>query len=119
MSQLFREKNKLKLLTFEKYSDFILKSTIRKRPTNSGKVAEFKKKFEIAECFRKIAVNFCSTGGRASSGTGNTGREKEKRGRGHGCSIIKLQNEYLAALLLKYGVIKKSFSHHLEFLGAL
>jgi hypothetical protein len=43
MSQLFREKNKLKLLKFEKNCDFILMSAVRKRPKNRGKVAEFKK----------------------------------------------------------------------------
>jgi hypothetical protein len=44
MSQVFSEKNKLKLLKFEKNCDFILKSTGRKRPKNSGNVAEFLKK---------------------------------------------------------------------------
>jgi hypothetical protein len=43
MLQVFREKNKLKLLKFEKNCEFVLRLTVRKRPTNSGKVAEFLK----------------------------------------------------------------------------
>jgi hypothetical protein len=41
MVQVFRKKKKLKLLKFEKNYDFVLKSTVRKRPKNSGKVSEF------------------------------------------------------------------------------
>jgi hypothetical protein len=41
MSQVYSEKKKLILLKFEKSFDFILKSTIRIREKNSGKVAEF------------------------------------------------------------------------------
>jgi hypothetical protein len=37
MSQVFREKIKLKLLKFEKNVDFILKSTVRKRPKKAEK----------------------------------------------------------------------------------
>jgi hypothetical protein len=46
MSQAFREKNKLKLLEFGKHCDLIFKSTVRKTPKNSGKVAEFYKNFK-------------------------------------------------------------------------
>jgi hypothetical protein len=57
MSQVFRKKNKLKLLKFEEIFDFTLKSLVRQGPKNSIKVVI--QKYEIAECFRHIAVNFC------------------------------------------------------------
>jgi hypothetical protein len=64
-------------LKFEKNCYFNLKHNSWKKTKNCGKVAEFKQiKSEIAECFHHIAVNFGSTGGRASSGPGNTDQGK-------------------------------------------
>jgi hypothetical protein len=54
-----------------KLRNFFLIQAILK---NKKRVAfdQFKSQAEIAECFRQIAVNFGSTGGRAFSGPGNT-----------------------------------------------
>jgi hypothetical protein len=73
MSQVFLEENKLKLSKFEKNCDFVLKSTVRKRAKNNGKVAKFYKIRNELNLFSPKQVNFGSTGGKASSGPYNTG----------------------------------------------
>jgi hypothetical protein len=55
-----------KLLNYSENWAFILSVNLYEKTKNSGKVAEFLLKFEIAVIFRQIAVDLRSIGGEAA-----------------------------------------------------